>query len=330
MKLVSFAVETPLGTAQRLGVLKAEEVVDANAAYRWWLAEEGRTDRVGEIADALVPSDMLQYLRGGAISRQALSVALDHLSELEKGTASRRDGSGQVIYNVADVRLRAPLRPLSLREFSLCEGHIGRKGTRELPAVWYELPTYWKGNPNSVIGPDEVIPWPSFTDRLDYELEIAAVVGKRGTNVPADRAYEYIAGFTIFNDVSTRDMQARERPMAHGPAKSKDFCNVLGPALVTADETDGLGMRVSVRINGELVTESQNDDMRFNWAQLIEHISLDETILPGDVLCSGVVTGCAGVERAGWSTDQPFLYPGDVVELGVDGIGVLRNRIGKR
>lgn len=331
MRLVTFAVETSLGSTQRFGVLQGEQVVDGNAAYCRFLAEQDTTTRVKEIADALVPPDMLRYLQGGEISRNALESALAYLSSLGNDATSAMGPSGErVVYSLVDVHLRAPVCPPSIREFSLCEGHIGRAGTRELPPVWYEMPTYWKGNPSSVIGPDETIPWPSFSDRLDYELEIAAVVGRRGTNIPADRAYEYIAGFTIFNDVSTRDMQEREKPMGHGPAKSKDFCNVLGPALVTADETDGLNMRVFVRINGEVVAESRNDDMRFNWAQLIEHISLDETILPGDVLCSGVVTGCAGVERAGWSTAQAFLRAGDIVELGVDGIGILRNQIGKR
>lgn len=323
MRLTICSITTPIGEIDRLGVLQNGHVIDVNSAYRALLEHEATTERAAEVADCLLPADMTQYLRGGRASQEALEAAVS----FAEGAASGGPEAERLRHDLSAVRLRAPVRPTSMREFSLTRGHMTRGGTRELPELWYELPTYWKGMGSSTIGPDEEIPWPSFTERLDYELEIAAVIGRSGTNVPEEEAYDYIAGFTIFNDISTRDMQARERDMGHGPAKSKDFCNVLGPCITTTDETDGLNLAASVRVNGELVVESRYDDMQFNWAQLVAHVSRDEVLSPGDVLSSGVVTGCAGVEQLGWPTEGPILAPGDLIEFEVEKIGKLSNRV---
>src|SRR5207237_5267151 len=121
-------------------------------------------------------------------------------------------------------RLLAPLRPRSLRDFLAFEGHL--KGAyrglgREIPAEWYEVPAYYKGLPDTVIGPDAEIPWPAFTDRLDHRLELAAVIGRRGKDIPADHALDHVFGYTIWNDMSARDVQTRELPIGMGPAKAK-------------------------------------------------------------------------------------------------------------
>ena len=142
---------------------------------------------------------------------------------------------------IAEARLLAPIRPRSLRDFLAFEGHLkgalGRLG-REIPDEWYEVPAYYKGMPDTVIGPDEEIPWPAWTERLDHELELAAVVGRRCRDVPASVAADVIFGYTIWNDVSARDVQTRELPIGMGPAKAKDWdgSNVLGPCLVGLDD----------------------------------------------------------------------------------------------
>jgi 2-keto-4-pentenoate hydratase/2-oxohepta-3-ene-1,7-dioic acid hydratase in catechol pathway len=227
------------------------------------------------------------------------------------------------------VRLLAPLRPRSLRDFLAFEGHLkgalGRLG-RPIPDEWYERPAYYKGMPDTVIGPDEEIPWPAWTDRLDHELELACVVGTRCRDVAAADAADVIFGYTIWNDVSARDVQARELPIGMGPAKAKDWdgSNVLGPCLVTADELDAGGLAMSVRVNGEIWGEDSSASMHHSFGDMIAYASRSQTLYPGELFGSGTATGGSGLEL------DRELAPGDVVELEIEGIGVLRNRIGTK
>ncbi len=230
---------------------------------------------------------------------------------------------------VAGARLLAPLRPRSLRDFLTFEGHLrnalGRLG-RPIPDEWYDVPAYYKGMPDTVIGPDAVIPWPSYTDWLDHELELAAVIGRGGRDIPADRALEHVFGWTIWNDVSARDVQTRELPIGMGPSKAKDWdgSNVLGPCLVTADELDGTALRMTVRVNGETWGEESSANMHHSFADLIAYASQAQTIYPGEVFGSGTASGGSGLEL------DRRLEEGDVVELEIAGIGVLRNSIGRK
>jgi 2-keto-4-pentenoate hydratase/2-oxohepta-3-ene-1,7-dioic acid hydratase in catechol pathway len=230
---------------------------------------------------------------------------------------------------VDGARLLAPLRPRSLRDFLAFEGHLqgalGRLG-RPIPQEWYEVPAYYKGLPDTVIGPDEEIPWPAWTERLDHELELGAVIGRRCKDVPADEARDCIFGYTIWNDVSARDVQARELPIGMGPAKAKDWdgSNVLGPCLVTADELDAADLRMRVRVNGELWGEDTTASMHWSFGDMIAYASRSQTLHPGELLGSGTATGGSGLEL------DRRLEPGDLVELEVEGIGVLRNRIGPK
>jgi 2-keto-4-pentenoate hydratase/2-oxohepta-3-ene-1,7-dioic acid hydratase in catechol pathway len=230
---------------------------------------------------------------------------------------------------VGEARLLAPLRPRSLRDFLAFEGHLkgalGRLG-REIPDEWYEVPAYYKGMPDTVIGPDQEIPWPSWTERLDHELELAAVVGRRCRDVPASEAAGVIFGYTIWNDVSARDVQTRELPIGMGPAKAKDWdgSNVLGPCLVTADELDAGDLGMSVRVNGETWGQDTSASMHHTFADMIAYASRDQTLYPGEVFGSGTAAGGSGLEL------DRRLNPGDVVELEIEGIGTLRNRIANR
>jgi 2-keto-4-pentenoate hydratase/2-oxohepta-3-ene-1,7-dioic acid hydratase in catechol pathway len=230
---------------------------------------------------------------------------------------------------VENARLLAPLRPHTLRDFLTFKGHLdnalSRLG-RPIPDEWFTVPAYYKGMPDTVIGPEAEIPWPPYTDRLDHELELAAVIGKRGKDISHERALEHVFGYTIWNDMSARDVQTRELPIGMGPAKAKDWdgSNVLGPYLVTADELDASNLRMSVRVNGETWGEDTSAHMHHTFADLIAYASQAQTLYPGDVLGSGTAAGGSGLEIDRW------LKEGDVVELEIEGIGVLRNRIGQK
>jgi 2-keto-4-pentenoate hydratase/2-oxohepta-3-ene-1,7-dioic acid hydratase in catechol pathway len=230
---------------------------------------------------------------------------------------------------VDGARLLAPLRPRTLRDFLAFEGHLQnvlpRLG-RPIPDEWYETPAYYKGMPDTVIGPDEEIPWPPWTDHLDHELELAAVIGREVRDVAAADAATCIFGYTIWNDMSARDVQTRELPVGMGPGKAKDWdgSNVLGPCLVTADELDASDLAMRVRVNDELWGEDTSAHMHHTFADMVAYVSRSQTLRPGEVLGSGTAAGGSGLEL------DRRLAPGDVVELEIEGIGVLRNRIGQK
>ena len=222
-------------------------------------------------------------------------------------------------YSLDDVRLLSPVaRPPSIRDFYAFEEHVRR--ARELrnagspPPEWYEIPVFYFSNPAALYGPDVVIPYPDGVEELDYELELAAVIGADGR----------IGGFTVMNDWSARDLQRREMAVGLGPAKGKDFATSLGPVLVTVDELDGSSAEMVARVNGEERSRGNARDMHHSWAAIVEHAARNTRLLPGDVLGSGTVgSGC--ILEAG---DGRWLELGDIVELEIEGIGVLRNTVG--
>ncbi len=233
-----------------------------------------------------------------------------------------------------EVRLRAPvLQPPTVRDFMVYEGHASGGGTRQLSDAWYRLPIFYFSNPLRIFGPDDSVPYPSASDLLDYELELAAVIGHEGSNVSAAAAFSYIAGFTIFNDWSCRDLQRDEMEARLGPAKGKDSATSLGPWLVTTDELqpfirDGrLHVRCRLRVNGEQWMENDGGLMYHAWGDMIERASRDSRIVPGDVLGGGTVTGGSIGEAIRNGLPARYLKIGDVVEIEVEGIGVLRNTI---
>jgi 2-keto-4-pentenoate hydratase/2-oxohepta-3-ene-1,7-dioic acid hydratase in catechol pathway len=235
----------------------------------------------------------------------------------------------RVDLNDPDVRLLCPIDTLSsLRDFLAFEDHVEngarRRGGR-VPEYWYEAPLYYKGNHHSTLGPDEELQWPSYTDYLDLELELAMIIGKRGRDIGKDEASEHIFGFTIFNDFSARDVQMQEVTAWLGPAKGKDFANSFGPCIVTADE---LGtepdLEMICRVNGQEWGRARSSASYWSWADMIAHVSNGEDVYPGDVYGSGTPGGCCGLDL------ERRLSPGDVVELEIEKIGVLRNKIGPK
>ena len=235
-------------------------------------------------------------------------------------------GPAEPVFPLDEVRLLAPLPdPPSVRDFYAFEDHVKRgfeKRGEPMPQEWYEMPVYYKSGHRNIIGTGQDVLWPSFTEKFDYELELAAVVGKQGTNIPAARARDYIAGFTVMNDFSARDIQKREMKVRLGPAKGKDWATGLGPWLVTPDEVgDPYALEMTARINGEVWSHGNSRSLYWKFEQMIEFLTKDDTIYPGDVIGSGTVgTGC-GLELDRW------VKPGDVIELEIENIGVLRNRV---
>ena len=229
--------------------------------------------------------------------------------------------------DLAEVEVRAPLDPVALRDCLAFEDHVKRGAARrggEVSAYWYEAPVYYKGNPRAVIGPDGECAWPSYAERLDFELELAAVVGVRGRDIAPEDAARHIFGFTIFDDFSARDVQAKEMSAWLGPAKGKDFANALGPCIVTVDELGAEpDLEMICRVDGEEWGRARSSEMHWKWADIIAHASRHEDVCPGDVYGSGTPGGCCGLDVG------RDLHPGAVVELEIERIGVLRNTIGQ-
>ncbi|MGU3437717.1 fumarylacetoacetate hydrolase family protein [Actinomycetes bacterium M1A6_2h] len=292
----------------------------------------GSVDRVGVVVDDRIHpidavSSMLDLIGHGlsdALARGAEAVTSPGLS-------------------LSDVTLRAPLRPPTMRDFVAFEEHVegvrrSIDGSAGVPDAWYEAPRFYFTNPYAVIGPNETVVPPGDTEALDFELEVAAVVGKSGSSVSVEGARDHIFGYTILNDWSARDIQRREMQVGLGPAKGKDFANTLGPWIVTADEFAGrrdedgfLEVDCEVTVNGERVGTDSLVNMGWTFESLVAYASRDSWVHPGDVLGSGTVGngGCLA-ELWGRRGEQspPPLVTGDVVTLSVEGIGSVTNTIG--
>lgn len=242
------------------------------------------------------------------------------------------------IHHLSQVILETPIHPNSLRDFYAFEQHVktaNKNRGREVPPAWYDIPVFYFSNHTAVAGPDEVIPVPKSSQALDYELEVACVIGKPGKDIPTDEAERYIFGYTILNDWSARDVQAQEMSVGLGPAKGKDFASSLGPCIVTPDEiadrhTGRPGvydLDMVARVNGVERSRGNWKDLHYSFGDLIARASADVMLFPGDVIGSGTVgTGCLLELTKG---QGPWLQPGDVVELEIERFGILRNVIGE-
>ena len=241
MKLLTFEIETPLGACQRLGALLGTKILDLNLTYATCLWKL-RKEEVYEIANLRLPSSLSSLFMDWDLRMGFVKETLGFMKEeMSRGKELKGPRGQTLLFSEEEVKLRAPLpRPNSIRDFLAFEKHaFSIRGPK--PKDWYEIPVYYKGNPDSVIGPGDEISWPAYTDLLDYELEYGVYISRRGKNIPKELAREYIAGFTIFNDVSVRDVP---QGFYLGPAKQKDFCNVMGPYLVTPDELDPYNLRM--------------------------------------------------------------------------------------
>ena len=304
MKLVTFK-KSSLDEHSRLGIwIDSDKIVDLN----------------------LYVSDMIQFFE-----QNCTADAQKRINRVQQQLNGGNDLS-DVVFSVSNVELLAPFpRPVSLRDFGVFKTHMdaaARITGKEISPEWFKLPNYYRGStsPASIAGHEAVVTWPNYTEKLDFELEWGVYIGKTGKDISIEEAPEYIAGYTIYNDISARDIQFRHMTLSLGPAKGKDFdnSNIMGPCLVTPDEIDDpYNLKMIAKVNGEVWAEGNTSDMYYSFAEMISYVSQSETLFPGEFLGSGTVgKGC------GWELDR-WIQPGDVIELEVENIGVLRNQIGE-
>ncbi len=220
--------------------------------------------------------------------------------------------------------LRAPL----LRDFYAFEGHVragARRRQEEVPAPWYTRPAYYKGNPATLLAPGAEVPWPAYTDALDYELEFACVVFAADPDLSPEEAQAAICGYSLLCDFSARDLQREEMQVRLGPAKAKDFATGLGPWLITSDEVpDPSRLRARAYVNGVEVASGRMEDARWSFPEMVAHASAAEPLAAGEVMGSGTVEGGSGQERG------RLLQEGDRVDLELLGFGTLSHVVGPR
>lgn len=284
---------------------------------------------IGIIRDGMVNSlpgahDLLTIVNMPIVERSQL--------EAEAGRDHR--------FLVEDTTFLPPVEPRAMRDFVAFEAHIaGMKkaedGDGNVPEAWYEQPAFLFMNPWSLVGASDDVPMPPHTSALDFELEVAAVIGKPARDVSPHEAGDYIVGYTILNDWSARDLQRREMSVGLGPSKGKDFASTLGPWLTTPDELehfrvgDRLDLTMTVSINGVETGRDSLKNMSWSFEELLSHASRGAMVGPGDVLATG--TAASGALSEAWSRSgrqvPPPLRVGDVVTMSVEGLGTITNRV---
>jgi len=328
MRYVTFR---PGGSVQssRLGAIVEQQIVDLAALAAWAAqASGGRDLPLPPTLMGLIQSGPPAWLASQQVVRRAQT----------EGWLANQPGPAQLVWPLDQANLLPPLpRPMSVRDFYAFESHVAAARAargKEMPAAWYEFPAFYYSNAHASFGPDEVVPIPGYSQALDYELEVACIIGQGGRDIPADRAGAFIFGYTIFNDWSARDRQRREMEIGLGPAKGKDFASSFGPAIVTPDELEDRAtgrpgvydLEMVARVNGQERSRGNWRDIHYSFGEMIAHASDEVFLLPGEVLGSGTVGSGSLLELTGGQ--GPWLQPGDQVELEVERLGVLRNSVG--
>lgn len=309
MKLVTFSREG----FSRIGTLLTEsnQVVDLNYSYQAQLQSEGKY-RYKEIAEAFVPAKMEAFLQGGEESRELAKKAVEYALENTAAFAHK------LVYNKEEVKVEAPvLNPGKM----ICVGHNYREHILEMGREIPENPVVFAKFANTIVGPEDDIPYYPISEQLDYEAEFAFVIGKQARNVSEEDALDYVAGYTIANDVTYRDIQRRTLQWLQG--KSVEGSAPMGPWLVTTDEiTDPSGLEIVLTVNGEERQRSNTKNLVFTVQKLVAFLSNLMTLEPGDIILTGTPGG-VGVARE----PQVFLKDGDVVKVEIDRIGALENKV---
>ncbi len=336
MKLVTYvtAEQTPR-EAGRVGVLLDDLVLDVEALGRW--AARLETALAREESLRPLPASMLELLQQGPVAQAHLREALALAAQADGETLQAEAG---LAYRLEQLALRPPVpAPPTIRDFFSFEAHVRNARARNgltVPQQWYEIPVFYFSNTSALYGHHETIPYPRLSQALDYELEMAAVIGREGEDIPASEAPDYIAGYMIMNDWSARDLQMQEMAVQLGPAKGKDFAISFGPWLVTPDELtarrldtgalERFDLTMRARVNGTLLTTASFKDIYYTFPQMIERASQHVRLRPGDIIGSGTCGGgCLlelGPERHRWLT------VGDRVELEIECLGLLSNTVG--
>ena len=294
--------------------------------------------------------DLLAASGGDARVASVLAIAEGGPDALAAAQDAEQRGAANHGHARAAVTLLAPIQPPPQMRDALCfETHLKQafanarklraqafddpeaalrdmeaKGILSIPQTFYDQPIYYKANRFSVIGTEQDVLWPHYSNFMDFELEFGCYIGKPGKDIRKEDARGHIFGYTIFNDMTARDAQTAEMGGQLGPAKGKDFdtANPMGPCLVTTDElTDPYNLTMICRVNGEEWGRGNSSTMHWKFEDVIAHVSASETLHSGEFIGSGTVGNGCGLEQ------MRFLNPGDVIELEVEGIGILRNRL---
>jgi fumarylacetoacetate (FAA) hydrolase len=307
-------------------------VVDLAAARSWAQGAAG-------IPTEPLPPSLMELIHAGTECWTYTRKIMEALGEVDPRNLK---GAGRALvgYTIQDVILLPPLfRPLGMRDFYSFEKHVkttwANRG-KEVPEEWYSFPVFYFTNPNAIFGPDQAVPLPSSTEALDYELEVACVIGTPGKDISPEKAEEHIFGYTIFNDWSARDVQRVEMRVGLGPAKGKDFASSIGPWIVTPDEladraTDRPGvfdLQMVARVNNEERSRGNWKDIHYSFGEMLARASEDVLLLPGELIGSGTVGTGSLLELT--FGEGPWLQPGDIVELEIERLGVLRNVVGEK
>lgn len=335
MKLATYQPVGQLSTQARVGaVLDDGSILDLNLAYVLCMSREDSEPRAYELAGARVPPTMLEFLRGGEETVVAAKRAVAHVEQaINRGEEVGGLQAEKIVYKPDEIRLRAPLdRPGKIIAM-----------TRNYSEHFAESKRMWKErygkerqpNPypmgfikvsSAIIGPEDPIVQARSTRALDYEIELAVVIGKRAKYVSEDEALNYVAGYTVMNDISARDLQIEEIRISQviNMGKNLDTLAPMGPYLVLTDEIPDPGnLDIELRVNGEVRQKSNTKFLTFGVPRLIEHWS-QMTLESGDILMTGT---CGGIAHARPDREKWYLKPGDVVEAEIERIGALRNPV---
>lgn len=311
----------------RLAIIDGDQLIDVNRCWLIHFQQKGYFNARNR-ADHHLPPSLYQLLNLQERPIEKLQETFDLYLKLKKsGDLNSNEGLPVV---AQDYFLQRPLDKISVyRDFYTHEKHVQKgfeKRGEKIPDAWYEMPVYYKGPSHGFIGPSEEILWPHYSNQLDFELELAAITSRDGKNISEKEADHYIFGLTILNDVSARDIQRKEMSVRLGPSKGKDFCSVIGPVITTYDEFNYQTprLKMTAKINGELWSEGYSDEGHFNFAQMLSFASQSEWITSGDILGSGTVGSGCGLELDRW------IKEGDIIELEVEKIGILKNKVGKK
>ncbi|USG64336.1 fumarylacetoacetate hydrolase family protein [Brevibacillus ruminantium] len=309
MKLVSFTYQ---GNT-RIGSVHDDQVIDLNLGYVAMLEAAGEL-RAKQIAEAFIPAEMVGFLQGGEKSLALAREVIDYVSKNDVPSSYR------IVHPLSEVKLEAPvLKPGKM----ICVGHNYREHILEMGRELPSVPVVFAKFANTIIGPEDDIPFFPISEQLDYEAEFTFVIGKRARNVSQKDALDYVAGYTITNDVTYRDIQRRTIQWLQG--KTVEGSAPMGPWLVTREEIqDPAGLEVVLTVNGEERQRSNTSNLVFTVQYLVEFLSQLVTLEPGDVVLTGTPGG-VGVAR----DPQVFLKDGDVVRIEIDRIGALENRVRK-
>ena len=320
MKLLTYKEKN--NSSAKFGFKVESQIIDISRAAKW-VSENQNNDDFLLIPNTLKET-LIEWNKNFSLLKQLEEIVINNDIRL----FSKNESGLVILPPIPD--------PPAFRDFYAFEQHV--RAARKLRGLemnpdWYKLAIFYFSNPNCCYGHGADIPYPSNTTELDFELEFAVIIGNGGGDIKANEADKVIAGYTILNDWSSRNLQREEMPMSLGPAKGKDFASSFGPYMVTSDELEGsweddgkLHLKMTCHVNNEKISDGNTNDLYHSFGDMIERASMNTKLVPGEYIGSGTVgTGCILELRpentGGW------IKKGDVVRMEIEKLGVLENKI---